>query len=125
MLRCEPIYKLLCMFSIVLYNELIKSTVKISSLEKQFRPPFTAFSQVGVKVSLYNVSFGQYSHEPYPCKSVGSKKLTLCYSVNSQEPAPCKSVGAKELVLNSVVVHNSMPCATQSDQKSLYNTKFK
>jgi hypothetical protein len=50
------------MFSIVLYSELIKSTVKISALEKQFRPTFTAFSQVGVQDSRCNVSFGQYSH---------------------------------------------------------------
>jgi hypothetical protein len=111
-----------------LYSELIKSTGKISTLKKQFRPPFTAFSRVGVQDSLYNVSFGQYSHEPYLCKSVGSNKLilTLFYSVGSQKPAPCNSVGAKEpVLLNSVVVHKSMPRTTQSDQKSLYNTKFK
>jgi hypothetical protein len=72
MLRYKPIYTLLCMFSIALYTELIKFMIKISSLEKQFRPPFTAFSQVGVQDSLCKVSFGQYSHEPYLCKSVGS-----------------------------------------------------
>jgi hypothetical protein len=61
------------MFSIVLYNELFKSTVKISSLEKQFRPPFTAFSQVGVQDSLCNVSFGQYSYESYQLNQLARK----------------------------------------------------
>lgn len=113
------------MFSIVLHNELIKSTVKISSLEKQFRATSTAFSQVGVQDSLCNVSFGQYADDPYPVNQ-SARKNTLCYSFSSQEPALCKSESAKESVLlNSVVVHNSMPCATQSDQKSLCNTKFK
>ena len=127
MLRCKRIYKQLCTFSIVLYSELVKYTAKISTSEKQFRPPFTAFLRVSVQDSLWNVSFCQYSHESYLCKSVVSKKkLTLCYSVGSQKPAPCHSVGAKEpVLLNSVVVHKSMTCATQSVQKSLYNTRFK